>query len=358
VDRLRGWVIVLMALDHARAFFQPSGVSPEDLANTTVPFFLMRWVTHLCAPTFLLLAGVSCWLVTRGRDASQLRGHLLKRGLVLMVLEMTWVSFSWTFGFSQTPLGVLWAIGGALVILSFLVGQSPKVVGGLGLGLTILLASCDVAAWHPVLDALCRPQGFAVRGHPFHSVYVIGPWFGVMAMGYGLAPWFTREGAGRGVATLGAGMVLGFVALRSVNGWGDPNPWIVQDGSSWRTALGFLNPSKYPPSLLFLMMTLGVVFLCTPLLSRMKGRLTNMVDTCGKTALFFYLIHLPVLHSAAWVFAQMRWGTARVPADQPVSYLLICSAWVGVCVLLTPLCRRWRTLKRTHGTRWPWMRYL
>lgn len=358
VDRLRGWVILWMALDHARGFLQPAGVSPEDLTTTTIPFFLMRWITHLCAPTFVLLAGVSCWLVARGRDLPPIRSHLLKRGLVLMALEVTWISFSWSFGFQATYLGVLWAIGGSLVLLSFLVGRSPAVVGGLGVGLTLLFASADVASWHPVLDALCRPQRFELYGHPIHSFYLIGPWFGVMAIGYGLAPWFERTDIHTRLTALGAALLVGFLSLRGMNGWGDPTPWATQDGEAWRTAFDFLNPSKYPPSLLFLLMTLGLVFLCAPALSKMKGPLASMLDACGKTALFFYLLHIPLLHGAAWCVSQLTYGASRPPEGEPISYLWICGAWIGVCVLLTPVCRRWRALKKKHGTSQPWMRYL
>ena len=283
-----------------------------------------------------------------------------------MALEDTWVSFSWSFGFQATYLGVLWAIGGSLVLLSFLVGRSPAVVGGLGVGLTLLFASADVASWHPVLDALCRPQRFELSfsGSAFsiqqkiHSFYLIGPWFGVMAIGYGLAPWFERTDIHTRLAALGAALLVGFLSLRGMNGWGDPTPWAMQDGEAWRTAFDFLNPSKYPPSLLFLLMTLGLVFLSAPALAKMKGPLADLLDTCGKTALFFYLLHIPMLHGVAWCASQITYGASRPPEGEPISYLWICSAWIGVCVLLTPVCRRWRALKKEHGTSHPWMRYL
>ena len=358
VDRLRGWVIVLMALDHARGFFQPAGLNPVDLANTTLPFFFMRWITHLCAPTFVFLAGVSCWLAARGgRPLPPLRRHLLARGLLLMLLEVTWVSFSWTFGFEATHLGVLWAIGGALVLLSGLVGRSPKVIGFLGLGLTLLFAATDVNAWHPIIDALCRPQRFMVMAHPVHSVYVIAPWFGVMALGYGLAPWFTRTTSHWKMSLMGLAMVTGFVALRWANGFGDPAAWALQPGEGWRTVLGFINPSKYPPSLLLSMMTLGVVFLITPILTRLKGFTARVLDRCGQAALFFYLLHLPLLHVAGWCYAQFRYGSPHIPSGQPLSLGLIVTVWVAVCLLLTPLCRQWRVFKQTHGARWSWVRY-
>ena len=355
MDRLRGLVIVLMALDHARGFFQPAGVDPQNLTSTTPLFFFIRWVTHLCAPTFLLLAGVSIWLASRTTPVGKLRGHVARRGLLLMVLETTWVSFSWSFGWDVTTLGVLWAIGGAMVLTSLCVGQKAKWVGALGLGLTLLFATWTTPSG--LIGFLCTPQRIHLFEHPIQSVYVIAPWFAVMALGYGLGPIFERPRTLRSPALVGGLSLCLFAAVRYANGWGDPTPWDHQH-EAWKTWLDIIDPSKYPPSLAFLSMTLGVSLSLTPLLQRMNGTWGTRLEHYGKAALFFYLIHLPVLHISATIYSTILYEQSSIPKSEPLSIPLIVGAWIGAMVALYPVCLWWIAFKRENRARWPWLTYL
>ena len=230
-----------MALDHARGFFQPAGVDPQNLDTTTPLFFFIRWVTHLCAPTFLLLAGVSIWLAARKTPVATLRGHVARRGLLLMFLETTWVSFSWSFSWSVTTLGVLWAIGGAMVLTSLCIGRRALWVGALGVGLTLLFATWTTPSG--LIGFLCAPQRVHLLEHPIQSVYVIAPWFAVMALGYGLGPVFENPKRHLSPALVGGILLVVFAVVRTLNGWGDPSPWAHQN-ATWKTWLDAIDPSK------------------------------------------------------------------------------------------------------------------
>ncbi len=357
IDRLRGLVILLMALDHTRDFFQPAGASPEDLATTTLPFFITRWTSHLCATGFVFLAGSSAALF-RPRW-SRLEGvrFLVTRGLWLMVLEGTWVTFSWYFNFDFIHLGVLWAIGGSMVLLGAVFVLPPRVVLGLGITLTVALNLWPVPKEMPVLGLLCQPNGFELLGKKFWVSYAIVPWFGVMACGYGLSDLFTVKRWRRWIPLAGLFLLALFILLRALDGFGDPGDWEPQARGLWATACQFANPSKYPPSLVFQAMTLGTLFLIAPLFSRGQGRPMEVLETFGRVPLFFYLLHLPLAHLLGLIHAHIAHGQYPIPAGSPVSLPLIYGAWVTVLCLLWPLCRYWQRLKRSHRDWW-WLSYL
>jgi len=357
IDLLRGLVIAAMALDHTRGFFQPAGVGPEDLTSTTLPFFLTRWITHFCAPVFVFLAGTAVALYSRRRPTADALRFLVTRGLWLMVLEATWVSFSWFFGFDPTHLGVLWAIGGSMVLLAAVVRLPPVAVGAIGLGLTLLLAAFPVPETVPVLGLLCQPQGFAVLGHDFAQSYAILPWFGVMACGFGLAGLLAQPDRHLHLVWIGAAAVATFVVLRALNGYGDPSPWAPHDRGGWVTVAAFTNPSKYPPSLLFQLMTLGPAVAAVPLLARWRGRIADGFLTFGQVPLFFYLLHLPVIHLAGLIHAQIRFGHNRIPEGEPLCLALVYGAWIALLAVTWPLCRSWQRLKRKRRDLW-WFSYL
>jgi len=357
IDLLRGLVIAAMALDHTRGFFQPSGVGPEDLATTSLPFFLTRWFTHFCAPVFVFLAGAAVALYSKRRPPGDALRFLLTRGLWLMVLEATWVSFAWYFQFDLTHLGVLWAIGGSMVLLAAVVRLPPAVVGGIGLATALLLAAFPVPAAMPVLGVLCQPQGFEVLGHDFAQSYAILPWFGVMACGFGVASIMANPVRHRHLVWIGAAAIAAFVVLRALNGYGDPRPWEPHGRGGWVTVAAFVNPSKYPPSLMFQLMTLGPALVVVPLLARWRGRIAAFFLTFGQVPLAFYLLHLPLIHLAGFVHAQLRYGENRVPQGEPLSLALIYGAWIALLAVTWPVCEAWRRLKRAHSDRW-WLSYL
>lgn len=365
LDRLRGLVIALMALDHVRDFFQPSGISPENWDSTTWPFFLMRWVTHFCAPIFVLLAGISVGLYLPKRSKRQGITFLLTRGLWLMLLEPTWISFSWYFNLEMTHLGVMWAIGGAMVLLSLLLWLPRKGVLAVGLGITVGLAFFpEWVSVEPQMasvartgaDLLLRPHGFELGGHWFQQSYVILPWAGVMATGYGLAGAVKNADLRKWSWLLGVVLVLVFVVLRGMNGFGDPNPWSAHPRPG-TTAMHFLNPSKYPPSLMFQCMTIGGAALLLPLLARLEGLPARVLEVFGKVPMFFYLLHLPLAHLAGLLYAQGRYGVEAIPAGATLSLPLILGAWALLLVALWPLCKLWGQLKQKHPD-WVWLRYL
>jgi uncharacterized membrane protein len=281
LDTLRGLVMVLMALDHTRDFFSSARVNPLDLASTTPAYFLTRWVTHFCAPVFILLAGAGAFLyAARGRTPAQLARYLLVRGLWLVVLELTLVHFGWTFTFDHRFMlaQVIWAIGWSLVVLAALVALRLPVWAIAGLGVAMiaghnLLGSvdrADLGALNPLWTVLHRPGAIAVgRERELYVLYPLVPWIGVMAAGYGLGPLLLRSTAQRRrwLLRLGAGLTLAFFVLRFANLYGDPHPWQPR-ADLLRSAFDFLNVEKYPPSLLYLLITLGPALLLLAWLDR------------------------------------------------------------------------------------------
>lgn len=357
LDLLRGGVIALMALDHTRDFFQPLGAAPEELASTTLPFFATRWVTHFCAPVFVFLAGVAVALYRQRDGNNAALRFLLTRGLWLMLLEGTWVTFSWSFDFDRVHLGVLWAIGGSMLLLAAVCWLPRWSVAGLGLTITLLLAVFPVASDTWLLGLLCQPNGFEILGQHFHQSYAIVPWFGVMACGYGFAGAFTSERARSWLPTTGLFMLTVFLVMRGFNGFGDPSPWVEQARGPVFNAMDYLNPSKYPPSLLFQLMTLGPAIIAVPLLARWSGPTAAPLRTFGRVPLFFYLVHLPLAHLGGMLYALARFGETRVPADTPLSLPLIFGAWLVLLCLLYPACWAWGRLKQARRGWW-WLRYL
>ncbi len=355
LDLLRGMVIVLMALDHTRDFFQPAGIDPTDIETTTPVLYLTRWVTHLCAPTFVFLAGVGmgAQLSREGATPALLR-FFATRGLWLMVLEATWVNWSWFFSASQTHLGVLWGIGGAMVVLTPFCRWSPRWVGLIGAASTLALAILPVPRAH-LGSLLFFPDTIMVGEHPVYSVYVILPWAAVLAMGIGagqvlLGPSGTQWARRASLAAL----VL-FVVLRGLQ-FGDPQPWLDEFGTSSQAFMSFMNVSKYPPSLDFLLVTLGVSFLIGSTMGSWPQRLQRALEIPGRVPLFFYLLHLPTLHMAGWIHATLRYDAASIPKTAALELSTIYIAWAGMTFLLWWPCKWYETYKTQHPA--PWMRYL
>ena len=355
LDLLRGFVIVWMALDHTRDFFQPSGLNPTDLTTTTPLFFATRWITHLCAPTFVLLAGVGMGMQVQRKGMSRdLMRFFITRGLWLMLLEVTWVSFSWYFSFEQTHLGVLWGIGGAMVLVAPLCLLPLRTVGAIGVVGTVLLAMWTLPAGGAE-RFLFGPMSLELWGHKVFSTYVIIPWAAVLAMGVGLVELFTADTSARRVGWTGAGLLVAFFALRMLN-WGDPLDWSTQNVDHTIAWLSTFHVSKYPPSLAYLCATLGTAFVGAAMLPRLPERARNALAVFGKVPLFFYLLHLPVLHLAGMVHAWARFDATRIPSSEPLSLPLVYGVWLGVSALLWWPCARYARIK--HTQRRPWMRYL
>lgn len=309
IDLLRGLVIILMVLDHARDYFHAQAFlyDPVDPARSNLAVFGTRWITHLCAPTFVLLSGVSAYLQrANGKSPATLSRFLLTRGLWLVFLEVTVVSLGFNFGpvlFMQ----VIWAIGASMVLLAALTWAPPMAVGALGAAIIIghpALAGVDAAdlgqwglLWGFLMELTLIPNlGFVA--------YPLLPWAGVMFLGYGLGGLFLKpaQARRRTILFLALGMLAAFAVLRSLNLYGDPAPWSGQADTA-RTAMSFLNVSKYPPSLLYVLATLGVSLLLSLLLERLKGFPAQVLLAFGRTPLFTYVLHIYILHLGALLTA-------------------------------------------------------
>jgi uncharacterized membrane protein len=301
IDVLRGLVVALMALDHTRDFFGTDGFNPRDVAESAL--FLTRWMTHLCAPTFIFLAGMSAFLYGRGRSVGETSRFLLVRGLWLIVIEFTIVRFGWTFEldfFRENTAGVIFVIGASMVALAGLIWLPRWAIAALAL---VMIAGHNLSdgiraeqlgqgggLWHVLHQpGLVRLGGYV----KLFVLYPLVPWIGVMAAGYALGPVMQREPDARQrlLFGLGAAVTLGFVLLRASNLYGDPAPWIGQ--ATWlSTALSFLNCEKYPPSLLYLMMTLGPALMLLAAFEHARGGWARVLATFGQVPFFFYVVHI------------------------------------------------------------------
>jgi uncharacterized membrane protein len=372
IDLLRGIVMMLMVLDHARDFFVGIGPGPTALATTTVPLFLTRWVTHFCAPVFVLLAGVSAQLYAAKYGLPQARRFLLTRGLWLVLLELTIVRFAWIPdpSYRFVLLQVIWVLGWAMVVLaglSYLPRRAVVAVGALIVLGHNLLDPWDKGSFgplEPVWNLLHERAMLKPGGRRVFVSYPLLPWFGVVALGFGLGAWFQKTAVERQKLLLRVGIAatVGFVLLRALNVYGDPQPWSVQARGGAFTVLSFLNCQKYPPSLAYLSMTLGPALIVLALLERVSGRAWQAVVTFGRVPLFFYVVHLYLLRFCAAPLAFARFGkSAFLPppghAGSPeyplwVAYL----ATLLALLLLYPACR-WFARKKAES-RSPWLSYL
>lgn len=324
IDTLRGFVMVVMLLDHLREtwFLHVPVADPID-ANTAMPLlYLARLAASLCAPIFVALTGISAYLFSTKHTLAETRMYLVKRGVVLMALEVLFISeLYWGVASPTFWLQVIWCIGVCMIVLAMLIGLPRKL---------LLLAGLTVVCGHNLLDVVRLEQGqpfftFWALMHqrdvielPFGFVakttYPVLPWIAVIVLGYVMGSWFhpsvdnaTRT---RRLLALGGAMLLAFFLLRSWNGYGD-TPWFVVEGDLMRTTMSYLALTKYPPSLLFLLLTLGVGALLLAGAERLcEGRLTATLAVFGGAPMFFYLVHLTVLrllyHSALAI-----WGPTQ-----------------------------------------------
>lgn len=371
LDILRGLVICLMVLDHVRDYFHASGqFDPMDVAQTHPLLYLTRFVTHFCAPTFVFLAGVSAFLQkANGKTTAGLSRFLLTRGLWLIVLELTVINIGWQFVPSLAFLQVIWAIGWSMLALAALVWLPWRAV--LALGVVII-------AGHNLLDGI-TPQAFGtaaslwnflhvpnivpVAGVPVLFAYPVLPWMGVMAFGYGVGRVFTLPDVQRrrALLILGLSMVAAFFVLRGVQIYGDPRPWAVQD-APWKTAGDFLNVLKYPPSLDYVLMTLGPVLALIPALERLKGPVAAVFLPFGRVPLFVYVLHIYLAHGLSMLLGVLLGypaaafvnpffgGTA--PAGWGVPLLGVYAVWALVLAILYPLARWFAEVKRRRRDWW------
>ena len=392
VDLLRGLVMVLMALDHVRDYFTSLAFQPEDMRHTYPLLFATRWVTHFCAPGFFFLAGLGAYLSGRGAQPRELGAFLLKRGAWLIVLELTVVFWGWTFLFPLPgpALLVIWALGWSMVTLALLVRLPLPAIAAFGLALI---------AGHNLFDAVepsrfgkfawlwmvlhkqgLIPLGLHVAGLPepfgIFVVYPLVPWLGVMAVGYAAGPIFKRPASERGrtLARLGLGLTALFVVLRSTGVYGDPpaglttgspGPFAVQ-ASPAMTVVSFLNVEKYPPSLQYLLMTLGPSLLLLAWFDRLDlasawGRLAEKLLVFGRVPMFYYVLHIYLIHTLA-ILVALAWGQPTRSAVRGFMFgiepgyghglAFIYCVWILVVVALYPACRWFAGVKQRRRDWW------
>ncbi len=375
--------MIIMALDHVRMYIGLGTwySEPTNLANTTPLLFFTRWITHFCAPVFVFLTGTSAFLYGSNKTkTSQLAWYLFTRGVWLIVAELTVINFAWTFDttFSFRILQVIWAIGASLMLLSVLVFLPIKIIFAVGIILvfghnlldpiTVNGTSVRDLLWY----ALHQPNAFRLGDTTISLFYPILPWLGLMAMGFAFGILYTRDFDGekrrRWLLLSGLGAILLFLALRGFNLYGEPGAWSAQ-GSSLFTVMSFLNTTKYPPSLHFLLMTIGPALIFLASSEGMQHRITNPIVVFGRVPFFFYILHLYFIHAfatLALVFAGRDWReyilTARAISSGTLSSFglrieAVYLVWILMIVLLYPLCRGYQRYKGNNPTTW-WLRYL
>ena len=373
VDVVRGLVMVIMALDHVRDFFSSARFDPLDLTRTSAALYATRWVTHFCAPIFVFLAGTGTYLsAMRGKPKKELSWFLVTRGLWLVLLEVTVVNIGWTFdlGFHFTALQVIWVIGISMVALAALVWLPTAVVAAFGIVMILGHNLLDPikpdrfgeASW---LWKLVHVQGGTdpLPGHNVFIVYPLVPWVGVMAAGYAFGALYRLESARRKrlLVALGAGALLLVPALRLYNVYGDPRPWTFQARGTAFTLMSFFNFEKYPPSLLYLCATLGPALLLLALLDGREARgASKPLVVFGRVPLFYYLLHVPLIHVMAGVYAVSKYGVekaARIdPFNLPPGYGFslagVYAVWALTVLLLYPPCAWFARLKARRKDAW------
>jgi len=352
--------MVIMALDHTRDFFSTTGFNPREVTDPLL--FLTRWVTHFCAPTFILLAGLSAFLYGRGKSLGELSRFLLVRGLWLILIDLTLIKFGWRFELDLYRLsaGVIFVIGASMVALSALIWLPRWAIASLAL---LMIAGHNLldnvraedlgeasGAWHVLHEPGLVPLGDSVT---LYILYPLVPWIGVMASGYllGLVMQLDQGKRQRILLAVGAAIAVGFLVLRITNVYGDPTPWTPQD--TWlSTILSFFNCEKYPPSLLYLMMTLGTALILLALFEQVRGALASFLSTFGRVPFFYYVVHIYLIHALAVATAFAITGALATTPEINFSLTGVYIVWLMVVVLLYPICHWFSELKEKSSGWW------
>lgn len=383
IDIVRGVVMIIMALDHARDFYHADAFvyDPLDLERTTPFLFLTRFITHFCAPTFVLLAGTAVRISQQKKSKKELSWFLITRGLWLVLLEVTVVRFSMLFNlyYDVTLFQVIWAIGFSMVLLAAIIRLPFNAILAIGLLIVFghdLLNSIQVQGNDPFALLWSFVHQFNIvelsPGVSFFILYPLLPWLGIMLLGYCLGEWFRKDfnPAKRKMLLFRTGVtaISLFVVLRSFNLYGDPFPWTEQSNAVY-TFLSFINATKYPPSLQYVLITLGPVLLVLPWLERVKTPMLRPVAIVGRVPLFYYILHFYLLHLGAIGLLMIRTGKGLgdidfhfnagfggLPPGEGYPLIGAYIAWLAVVLILYPLCRWYDNYKNTHK-HW-WLSYL
>lgn len=388
IDILRGIVMVIMALDHVRDFFHIGANldDPLNLATTTPPLYFTRWITHFCAPIFIFLSGVSIYLQHLKKTNKQLARFVLTRGIWLIFMEMVIISFGWSFNpmYAILPFQVIWVIGMSMVLLGVLIVlRTPHVI--------ILMLGLAIVVFHNLLDIpesasdfksnfwwdLLHHGGFSpytlFDNHRVLVIYPVLPWFGLMLVGYSsgihFAQQFNSQQRQRTFFVIGLSLIFLFVVIRYLNSYGDAKHWSVQKNMLF-TLLSFIDTSKYPPSLHYLLMTIGPAFLALALLDKIRLSKNHFLVVFGRTAFLYYILHLYLIHFLALISFFMHghriseisntgnhspflFVVSGEGFDLPGVYMI----WIVVVATLYPICKKYDRYKSLHKEKW-WLSYL
>jgi uncharacterized membrane protein len=375
--------MIIMALDHVRDYFHADAFlfDPTDMTKTNVPLFFTRWITHFCAPVFIFLAGTSAYMVGAKKGKKELSSFLFKRGLWLVFLEVTVINFAWLFNveFSLILLVVIWALGMGMIVLAGAIHLPFKVIVGIGLvmvlghnlldGIHVQGDGADAMLWSVVHQF----AGFKIsENFVLLIAYPLVPWIGVMMLGYCFgvfySPSYPAASRKKNIMYLGLGSLALFVVVRFINGYGDPQPWEVQSSPVF-TFLSFLNVTKYPPSLLYLLVTLGPAFLLLAVSENYSGAISQRIKVLGRVPMFYYLLHLYLIHLLAVPAAMLigyqpgdmifdTWVTnSSALKGYGFSLGVVYIVWLSVILILYPLCEWYDRYKTAHRDKW-WLSYL
>lgn len=380
IDIVRGLVMVIMALDHTRDLIHVSAISdsPTNLQTTTPLLFFTRWITHLCAPTFVFLSGTSAFLsFKRKNDIVATRRFLLTRGIWLLILEFTLVNFGVWFDihFAVLLFDVIATIGFGFIILHFLINTSVKTIAITGLAILFLhdLAPLVPLAEGSLVKRILMPF-FGPAAFPFDGgrMFIMGyppiPWLGILLTGFAAGKFFERTSAERKVLFLKLGLasLVLFVLIRGLNFYGDPAPWSSQKNVLF-TFLSFMNVTKYPPSLVFTLVTLGFMFLMLAIAEGLNNSVAEIMIVYGKVPLFYFLVHWYIIHPLLFLILFLQgygandlvfgtnFGRPKGPSGLGLGWIYL--IWLLVVAALYPLCKRYGQYKEQHRNK-QWLRYL
>lgn len=383
VDLLRGLVMIIMALDHVRDYFHADAFlyDPLDLEKTSVLLFFTRWITHFCAPVFMFLAGTSAFFVGQRKTKKELSVFLLKRGIWLVLLELTIVNFGWNFNFTFPNIYfiVIWALGISMIVLALLIHLPLRL---------ILLIGIAIVAGHNLLDnlhvkgdtlpafgwsLLHESNFFFWQGKNVLIGYPVLPWIGIMTLGYCFGSLYTSnyDAAKRKkiLIGLGLGAIALFFILRLGNIYGDAAHWSRQE-STFMSFLAILKTSKYPPSLLYVLMTLGPALLFLAFTEKINTATSRVISVYGRVPMFYYLLHIFLIHLLAmlfttlftnndwkvWILDQPLWFDESLKGNG-FSLGVVYLVWAFVVISLYPLCKWYDQYKQAHKEKW-WLSYL
>lgn len=392
IDILRGLVMVIMALDHVRDFLykadltkaSDAALDPTNMQTTFPALFFTRWITHFCAPTFVFLAGASIYLMCQKKTKKEVSTFLLKRGFWLVFVELVIITFGWSFNpfFNLLIMQVIWAIGVSMILLGFLVLLPYKMIFGLGL---LIVFGHNLMDYPQISDGLKGTvfsdlvyfSQFSVHqlfsDHYFIIVYSFLPWTGVMLLGYCFGKLY-QQGTDavwrrKMLLRLGGGLLLLFVVLRTINMYGDPVAWSSQPRGSVYTFLSFLNVNKYPPSLMFLCMTIGTGIIFLALIEKVQNGFTRVMNVYGRVPMLYYILHFYIIHLVVVaVFFAQGFGTKDI-VPEGVPFLFkpnglgfglpgVYAVWIFVVAVLYPVCKKYDKYKTANaGKKW-WLSYI